>query len=93
MIYRLSSQGLLWAGAAESCFSHRAAVSATCVTLAAGARSEGKVTSGDLEGERQRRCMLLISEGEKGGVNSKDRWIGLKHVWFLSTIMFGKNFC
>lgn len=50
MIYRLPSQGFVWAGAAESCFSHRGAVSATCVILAAEARSEGKVTLGDLGG-------------------------------------------
>lgn len=84
MIYRVPSQGFVWAGAAKTCFSHSAAVLATCVVLAAEARSEGKATSGDFGGERQRRYMLLISEGEKGGVNAKDRWIGLKCVYFMS---------
>lgn len=60
---------------------------ATCVILAAEARSEGKMTSGDFGGERQRRCMLLISEGEKGGENAKDRWIGPKHVYFMSVLL------
>lgn len=87
MIYRLPSQGFVWAGATESCFSHRGAVSATCVILAAEARNEGKVTLGDLGAERQKRCMLLISEGEKGCVNAKDRWIGLKHVYFMSVFL------
>lgn len=65
---------------------------ASCIILAAEARSEGKVTSGDFGGERQRTHMLLISEGEKGGVNAKDRWIGLNHVYFMSVFYVWEAF-
>lgn len=27
--------------------------------------------------------MLLISEGENGGLNAKGRWVGLKHVFLF----------
>lgn len=87
MISRLTSQGFVWTGAAKSCFSYRAAVSATCAILPAEARTEGKATSEDFGGKRQRRCTLLISERGKGDINAKGRWIGLKHVYFKSVLL------
>lgn len=59
----------------------------TCAILAPEARSEGKATSGDFGGEGQRRCVLLISDEDKGGENAKDRWIGLNHVYFMSGLL------
>lgn len=74
MIYRIIPQGFVWAGGAGAAL--HPALPATSATLAAEAGSKGKETPGNFGGKRQGRCMVLMSEEEKEGVNAKDRSIG-----------------
>lgn len=68
VIYRITPQAFVWADGAGAA-SHPSAP-ATCATLAAEAGSKGKATPDDFWGKRQGKCMLLISEEEKEGVNA-----------------------